>query len=633
MSARIFYTLVTVFVLFVVSPSFAQDDDAVPRQRGSKIIDDSTRNIYGPNTSHYYFQEDFFFNRNLKYTIDTSAWNFHQFSSVQRHNNFYQDLGNIGTAIRPIYSEVSEKIGANTGFDAYNLYWNDETIRYFDTKSPYSNMKIIIGGKGRAVTRVTFSRNITPRWNFGINYRALLIDKQIQRQGKGDRNVRSTYYDLFSVFHTKDSTYSIFLNYRKNTQQVNEYGGVLVNENDFTYSDFFLNNARPNLTEAESGDKQSDYSLFHQFKVGSGLQIYHKADFYKQRSSFYDSSPENDFYDAIVIDSAETRDQIDFRTLRNEAGIKGSLLKLFYNGYAAIRHFNIDYKYFDESNFYLDTSDDELYLGGRIELQVDSLIEVKGWVEWMMDERYQIHGSIRTKWFEASAKRSVSTPAFLQQAYNGSHDRWLNNFTNVEATEVKGNLIYESRRLGVYPGVRFSTFRNYIFFKQDTSNVQDVLPIQSAGYQTWFSPELKLSFLITKHITFTGQALYTTILENSEDAIQVPDVFINAQLAYSNIWFNGNMDFQFGADMHWKSAYYASGYDPVIQQFYQQQAFESPSFPVIDVFLSMKIKRARFFVKYNNLIKAFSSYGNIPTPYYPGIQNLIDYGLDWSFYN
>jgi Putative porin len=633
LSVRIFYTFITVFIFLSISPSVAQvDDGAVPLRRGSKIIDDSTKNIYGPNTSHYYYQDDFFFNRNLRYTIDTSAWNFHRFNYVQRYNNFHQDLGNIGTAIQPIYNQVSEKIGANTGFNAYNLYWDDESIRYFDTKSPYSNMKIIIGGKGRAVTRVTFSRNITPRWNFGMSYRALLIDKQVQRQGKGDRNVRSTYYDLYSVFHTKDSTYSVFVNYRKNTQQVNEYGGVLVGDY-YQYSDFFLDNAQPNLTDATSDDKQSDYSLFHQFKPGSGLQVYHKADFYKQRNRFYDNDPDTTYYDVTIIDSAKTSDQFDFRTLRNEIGIKGNLLKLFYNGYVAVRHFDVDYKYIDESNFYLDTSDDELYLGGRMELQVDSLIEVKGWVEWMMDERYQIRGSIRTKWFEASVKRSVSTPAYLQQAYRASHDLWLNSFTNVEASEIKGNLIYQSKRIAIYPGIRFSTFRNYIFFKQDTSNAQHVLPIQSSGYQTWVSPELNLSFTVARHINFIGQALYTTVLENSEDAIQVPEMFINAQLSYSNIWFNGNMDFQTGVDVHWKSAYYAPGYDPVIQQFYQQRDFVSPSFPIVDVFLNIKIKRARVFVKYNNLLMLFSSYGNIPTPYYPGIRNLIDFGFDWSFYN
>ncbi len=621
--------------LVLAFPSIAQEEVPNPRT-GSQIIDDSTKHIYGPNTSRYYYEEDFFFNRNALHPIDTTSWNFHRFNYVQRFDNFYQDLGNIGTAIRPVYNQVSENIGTSSGFDTYDLYWNNETIRYYDTKSPYSNMKVILGGKGRSVTRVTFSRNITPRWNFGFNYRALLIDKQIARQGKGDRNVRSTYYDLYSVYHTKDSTYSIFLNYRKNAHQADESGGVLVG-GDFTYSEFFLtgdDSAQPSLTEAESNDTRSAYHLFHQYKVGSALQLYHKSDLYKQRNRFIDGQPENTFYDVIVVDSATSRDQVEYRTFRNEVGAKGSLFKLFYNGYAAWRKYSMDYRYFYEDNFYLDTSDDEFYVGGKIALQIDSIIAVKGWTEWMLDDRYQIQGSIRTKWFEASASRSVSTPTFLQQAYRGSHDVWLNSFTNVEATEVKGNLIYQSKVFGVYPGVRFSTFRNYIFFKENpASSGQKVLPLQSSGYQTWVSPELNLSVTLAKHINLIAQGIYTEVLENSEDAIRVPELFVNGQLSYSNIWFKGNLDFQAGIDLHWKSAYYAPAYDPVIQQYYTQQEFLVPSFPVIDVFLNAKIRRARIFVKYNNVLMLFSSYGNIPTPYYPGIRNLLDFGFDWSFYD
>jgi hypothetical protein len=334
------------------------------------------------------------------------------------------------------------------------------------------------------------------------------------------------------------------------------------------------------------------------------------------------------------VDSATTRDQVELKTMRNEVGVKGNLLKLFYNGYAAFRKFTMEYKYFYEDYLDFDTDDNELYVGGRIALQIDSLIEVKGWAEWMLDARYQIHGSIQTRWFEASVKRSVSTPSFLSQAYRGSHNVWLNEFNNMEGTEVKGNLIYRSSVLSVYPGVRFTTLRNHIFFKDTQQETgQRALPMQSEGFQTWVSPELRFTLTLYKHITLNTQTLYTKVLENADDAIQVPDLFVNAQLVYSNIWFNGNFDFQAGVNGHWKSAYYAPSYDLAIQQFYIQQEYEAPSFPIVDLFINAKIKRARIFLKYNNVVKAFSDYGNVPTPFYPGINNLLDFGFDWSFYD
>lgn len=622
--------------LIISITSWAQEEGPTIR-RGSRIIDDTTRNIYGPNTSRFFYEEDFFNNQAKLHSIDTTPWNFDRFSYVQRYDNFYQDLGNIGTAIKPIYSPVTETIGVSSGFDVYDLYWKSETIKYYDTKSPYSNMYVMLGGKGRSVTRVTFSRNISPQWNVGFNYRVLLIDKQIQRQGKGDRHVRGTYYDLYTTYHTKDSAYTLFLNYRRNVQQVDEYGGVFI-EGDYTYSKLFKsgdNEPDPSLTEAESNERRANFHFFHQYKLGSEIQVYHKLDLQKHRNRFNDSDPDNKYYnDYVVVDSATTRDQVELQTFRNELGVKGNLHKLFYNGYAAFRKFNMEYKYFYEDNFFLDTDDNEFYVGGRMALQLDSLIEVKGRAEWMLDDRYFIQGSIRTKWFEASAKRSVATPAFVPQAYRGSHNVWLNEFNTMEGTEVNGNLIYQSKVISVYPGVRFSTFRNYIFFKEtNQEGGQPALPMQSEGFQTLVSPELRFTLTLQKHVILSTQTLYTKILENADDAIQVPDVFVNAQLVYANIWFNGNFDFQAGVNGHWKSAYYAPSYDPVIQQFYTQLKYEAPSFPIVDLFINVKIKRARVFLKYNNLLKAFSDYGNVPTPFYPGINNLLDFGFDWSFYD
>ena len=215
------------FISFIWSAAgVIQAQDQEPTRRGSRIIDDTTKQVYGPKTSKYYFEKDVFFNRITYHPIDTSIRNFHRYNFVQRYNNLYQDLGNIATPINPIFYRVPDVIGVTSGFNAYNLYWDDEVIRYHDTKSPYTNIRAILGGKGRSMTRVTFSRNITPQWNFGFTYRALLIDKQIQRNGKGDRHVRGTYYDIYTSYQSPDSAYRLMFNYRRSHHETDEYGGI-----------------------------------------------------------------------------------------------------------------------------------------------------------------------------------------------------------------------------------------------------------------------------------------------------------------------------------------------------------------------------------------------------------------------
>ncbi len=637
LSLQVIFSRRILFVVAVLVSSslYAQEEERETRTRSS-IIDDSTKQVYGPTTSRVFYEEDIFFNRWISYPIDTVIRNFHRFSFVNRFDNLFQDLGNIGTAMRPIYNEVPAAIGVTSGFDAYDVYWDANAPKYYNTRSPYSNLNVLLGGNGRSLTNIRYARNINPRWNFGFNYNGIFIDKQIQRQGKGDRNARSESYDLFMSYHNKDSSYTALLGFKRMYHRVFEYGGVRTDD-EFVLADLFEENAQPWLINAESNVLRRNYHLYHQYKVGEALQVYHRFDSDRRRHRFYDdfsTEPFANFFDAVIIDSALTRDQVKFNTLRNEGGIKGNLLKLFYNGYVALRNYNMEYRYFIQDDFYIPTKGSEFYVGGRMALQLDSLIEVRGLLESMLDSRYRVEGSIKTKWFSASLKRSVASPTFLQQAYRGSHDVWLNYFSPVESSELRGNLIYESNWLSLYPGIRLATYRNYVFFKQGDFGIdQTVLPVQSSGFQTLALPELSVRVNPFKNTTLSSQVIYAKILENADNAIQLPEFFVNAQLAYANIWFHGNFDFQVGVDLHWKSAYYAYGYDPVVQQYHTQQNFKSPSFPLMDVFLNAKIIRGRVFFKYNNVLKAFSSFGNVPTPFYPGVVNVFDFGFDWSFFD
>jgi hypothetical protein len=635
--SRFCFTLIAIFSLCAAGNLFAQEDLEKASRKGSRIIDDSTRQIYGPTTSQWFTRDDLFLDSWKTYPIDTVSENFHWFDFNPKYQNNFQDLGNIGTAAQPVMQPVLQTIGATSGFSTYDLYWNDWNVNYFNTRSPYSNMNVILGGKGRSLTNITYTRNITPTWNFGFDYHGLFIDKQVQRSGKGDRNVRSNDYDLFMSYHTRDSAYAVLGSFRRMFHRVSEYGGVKPTD-EYRVSDLFEQNAQPWLTEAESNDLRRGYFLYHQYRLNRGFQVYHQLQSDRQRNQFLDNLDQeingDEFFDAIVVDSAETHDEVRFNAMRNDVGVKGNLSRLFYNGFVGFRNFSMEYKYLNEEFLEVPASGNEWYVGGSMFIDLDSLLRIGGNAEWMLDNRYKINAELKTKWVEATLSRAVTTPAFVHQAYRGSHDQWLNDFTETEASRLWGALHYRSRVLRISPGVALATWRNLIFFKKGNyGGDQTVLPIQSSGYQTVLNPELRISVWPVKHLQVSAFGIYAKVLENADDALQIPEWFVNAQVAYSNIWFNGNFDFQIGVDLHWKSAYFAYGYDPAIQQFYQQREIQAPDFPVMDVFFNAKIIRGRIFLRYHNLLKAFLSSGNVPTPYYPGVQNVLDFGFDWSFYD
>ncbi|MBT1697383.1 hypothetical protein KK083_10885 [Fulvivirgaceae bacterium PWU4] len=645
-----FRLLIAGLLVLCALASMAQQEG---NRRGSRVIDDTTKQVYGPNTSRYFYEQDAFENREVLHPIDTSINNFHRWDYVQRYNNLYQDLGLFGTAIQPIYYQAPDVIGVRSGSTVYDVYWDSEAVRYYNTHSPYSNMRVILGGRGRSLTRATFSRNINENWNFGFTYRGLFIDKQVGGSGKNDRITRSNYYDFYTTYQSKDSTYRLFFNFRRGFHRVEEYGGVSLDSlQSLDLANYFETNAQPWLTNAESNDLRIAVHLFHEYKVGKALQLYHTFDRYRQKSNFLDiqTATSADYYDYQEIDNDSTRDVSKFKTVRNEIGIKGNLLKLFYNGYYAIRHYSMSNPNFTADGILNASGNDHLtydslkigsmignesYLGGRMSLKLDSIGEVSGWAEVMQEGNYRLQGEIRSRWFEARLTQMQYEPTFFEQAYRGAHDVWNNNFGNTSLTRLNGYLHYNSRVFNISPGLTFTRLRNYVFFKQvsEVDTVQQVLPVQSGGNQVMASPEVRLSVTFLRHITLSGRAIYTHMIENADSAIQVPKLFVNAQLSYSNVFFNGNLDMHAGVDVHWKSPYYAPGYDPAVRQFYTQTSFEVPSFPLVDLFFGARIKRGRVFFKYHNLVYALTKEGYLPTPNYPAQRNAFDFGFDWSFYD
>jgi hypothetical protein len=627
-----------ILFLFLSGCLYAQNP-TTPKRKGSRVFDDTTKQVYGPNTSKYYYEEDVFYNRKIIHSIDTFIRNFHRWNYVQRNNNLYQDLGNVGTAIRPIYYQAPQTIGVRTGFEAYDLYWNSEKIRYYDTKSPYSNMNVILGGRGRSLTRATFSRNISPRWNFGFTYRGFFIDKQVpQRKGKGDREVKSNYYDFYTAYHSKDSIYRIFASFQRTFHRVFEPGGVQLTR-DTSYNAYYADNAVVWLSAAESNDLRTNFHFNHQIQAGQGLQVYHTIDRYKQKEKFVDLyKTDKAFYKHIEIPGDSTHDVAKYVVVRNEFGVKGNILNLFYNGYYAIRHFNMTYTNWLQDSLRVPARGDENYVGGRMELRLDSIGVVNGWVEANKDGNLRIEGNIVSKWFDGSIKQLNYKPSFAQQAYLGAHNKWNNVFANVQSSEIKGNIYYRSKVLLVSPGFSFTRLHNYVFFNQNNTGAKNdatqlEIPVQSKGDQVFVSPEFKVAATFFKHFTISNQTIYTKFIQNADNAIRVPQLFVNTQVSYANIHYHGNLDMHAGIDVHWRSAYYAPGYDPATRQFYNQDKIETKAFPIVDLFLNAKVKRGRILLKYNNLLQAFTKTGYFATPFYPGQRNIIDFGFDWSFYD
>ncbi|MBZ0245987.1 MAG: putative porin [Cyclobacteriaceae bacterium] len=610
---------------------------AKAQRRGSQVVDDSTRNVYGPHTTKWITEEDLFYDRNNYQPVDTSIHNYHRWNYVNRLNNTYKDLGNIGTPLFPIFPVLEGSIGVSTGFRVYDQYFLTEEPKYFDTKSPYTRMRIIWGGQGRAMTRIEFSRNVNERWNFGFNYRPILVDKQILRANKGDRQTISHYYDAYTAYRSENNKYQLLFNYRRIRHSVVEMGGVNIVETaaDSTYQSLFDPNITPKLTAASSVQLQNQAHLFHQYRIGNGLQLYHQSDLGKKVNTYKDNLNTDPaaYYDnkENVNDTPnDVSDSTRFSYWTNELGVKGKIGSVFYNGYLKSRAYKFRYKYITEDTLDIPLTDDEYYIGGRLSYEHDSLTHITAWLEYLDGGNYRAEATLKSRWIDAKAIQLLSKPPFIYNAYRGSFDLWNNSFRNTFSTQLEAFGKLQLGRIFVSPGFRYTSLRDYIYFKEDNyvGTSQTVLPVQSSGKQELLSPELRFEVKFFRNMYLRPQVIYSTFLVNDDNALRVPELFVNTQLAYENQWFNNNLEVQIGIDFHWQSAYYDFGYDPAMQQYYAQDEVKSPAFPLTDIFLNGKMKRGRFFFKYSNLVQAFTQEGYLSTPVYPGQRNIFDFGFE-----
>lgn len=668
--------LFVVLILLALS-AFAQvKQDSIPRRpvrtktaapisptqqsrRGSKIVNDSLKNPYGPSTTRWTTEREMFTAKTNFRPLDTAINNYHRWTFVQKSANFYHDLGNNGTALNPIFPVIPGSIGATAGFNAYAPYWNEE-LKLFDTKSPYTRMYVVWGGQGRAATRIEYSRNINKKWNVSFNYRPILTDKQVLRNGRADRNVISHYYDFYTHYTTKDDRYKIVAAYQRIRHRVIENGGVTFNGIEQLDTAFnrvykgFFDNVSPNLTSASSYEQHNKYHLFHQFNVAK-VQAYHIMDFEKQSNWYRDDLTKDPitYYPYNRIDTIKriSKDSTSFKTFQNQIGIKGQIGKknnLFYNGWVKFRTYNLWNKYMDTDTIAQPAHATEKYVGGEIQYALDSIQHISGLIEVLNGGYSRIESTGHMRWFDFTAIHRISKPTMLQTAYSGRFDGWSNDFKSVESIYLAAFPKVQLGPLFISPGLTYTAFVNYIYFRRGTFTgfkagategsvvsytYQKMMPVQASAPVQYATPQVSMDVRFLRKFHFKPQVLYTKVLTDRDSALRVPTFFMNGQLAYEGDLFKKAIQVQIGVDAHWHSSYNPMAYNPATQTFYNQYALKPPSYLLADLFLNGKIKHGRFFIKYHNVLQKFKGVGYMPTPYYRGVTTILDFGFELMLFD
>lgn len=596
-----------------------------------KLIDDSTKMVFGPKTTLYFLEKEIRKNITKKYEVDTVLTNFHNYEPVARTGWMYQDLGNIGSAAKPIFYHAPQMIGTTSGFHVYDLYHHAaDSMRYFDTKSPYTQMNAFFGGGNRNMLDLAFARNINPRWNVGFNFNTIRARKTLNPNARDDNLTENNSYSFYTNYRSEDGKYLLLANLSRMRHVVNEQGGIISPDIDTTSLFFAYEDAKVWLRNSRATDLRVDYHLYHEYELVKGWQVYHVFDKRKQDVLFRsnlnssDSLFFNRFSPERFIRNDTTYNRNHFSEWRNEMGFKGDIGPLYYNAFAKFRtgRMHVYDSIRRRNNF------NELFLGGALRGEISEKWRFEAEGEYLLPGAFRIQGLFVSPFLEASYTKSLYKPTSMQQLYSGNHHRWENSFSNIGVDQIKGVLKADFPSWNFRPNITLNRVNNYVFFNEHQQATQ------SDGEAYMVVPGLTFSFHIKKKFFWESEMYYTVITGEGRDNFRIPELWANSRIYFDSPMFEENLFIQIGLEGRFKSDNFAEAYNPALQQFYLQNDFNVFAYPVLDFFMNLRINRTRVLVRMNHInINMMNEPGYFVTPNFTGLRRTLDLGISWPLFD
>ena len=671
----LFFTLIYCFIAFPSTlyaqqfpgragsfPGFGgtQGGTGASKTGGRAGIDDSTKAIYGPTTSRFFLESDLFNNRKKLYTTDTALNGTHLYNFVQRNQSLYQDLGNLGTAMRPVFYEEPVQIGTQNGFYAYAPYaYQTMQVKYYDTKSPFTRMYFVLGGRNQNVLNFDFSQNINSRWNAGFQIQRVTSRQQFGVNLATDPSrflAQSWGFLAQTNYHSKNDKYTLLLHFNHLNHEAEEQGGVLPVRGASGEIISYTFDGLAKLPQAKGFDRRNMWHVYHQYILAPGFQVYHRLDYNRSINTFYDTSLTSDstltkYYPAVrpdlfskartlQLDSATTHQDIFYRLLENNVGLKGiyQIGQSAFNYRAYMRH--RIYSQTGQYNRQPVTGDsvysstyrnparfidrNEVFLGLWLGYYLpDSSTRITAEGEYLLGRDIRLEGQLESKLITAGYRSIFASPTLMQQRFESNHYSWSNNFGLRGTQHAYGNLNLRYKKVGLQPSLDYYLLTNYVYFDQDA------IPRQLNGAFSVLRAGVGTQFAIGK-FQATAQGYYTLV--SRSDILRIPKLFLNLRATYDLI-FAKVLYIQAGAELHYKSAYYADAYMPLTQQFFLQSQKKVEGYLLADVFANLRINRTRLFVKMSHVNQGILQPTYFVAPDYLGMRRSFAFGVDWYLFD
>lgn len=615
--------------------------------------------------------------------IDTVLHRFQVYSHANAFKASNPTISDLNAPIQPL-DYANRMPYQDFLFTQYSKYYihNSDDILYYSARKPYTiiNYEAVFPAlKNEQKLNIIHTQNVNTAINLGA-----IFDLNYEFGTYINQKTSSNGISLFGSYQGK--RYSIYGNVNSSKIKYAENGGVL---NDTLYSKFSysapeyknldIRNIQVNLSFANSLTKEQSLFIIQRFyltgsykddsirnksKWNEALSVIHQLRFQRTSRTFNDfmklsntnGSPlDSGFYSRFnlvpKLDRDTTLDSVYFRRFENifqlafntkqwlnvpaelRIGLKS---QLDYTNIVTLDTLNRKYTTFSKefsssSNSYINTA--------LVANLINRFSRSTSWgasLEYYLtdykandlDLRGDISQSIRKNFImRLSGHYTTTEPGYFLKNFKSNYFNWSNKFDKQKNTNVKLSLAHLKSKFFI--DAQLDLYNNYVYLNDKAIPQQ----INTA----FIVSSVTISKLIDWGIFHTDiRGTVQKTFNDNNNAISIPE-FSGYNSTYLALQlFKKEMKLNFGYDLYYNTAYYADAYMPVTGLFYQQREVKLGNHPNTDVFVNFKVKRIRFFFKYERLNDLLFNQRTFLAPHYPADPTVsvpLKFGLSWTFYD
>jgi hypothetical protein len=615
-------------------PPFQLPADSIKKHRDSTHV------------SFFYSDFETLGNLNL-HQNDTAITGFQNFDMLYKHDRFFATLGNFGQNYRsltPFSSMI--KSGFDYGihnFDQY-LYQND-SVKYYKVFKTYTELTYTQGAKKEQNFHAVFSRNIYRSLNLGFDFHVMSSPGAYSRQGTNHIN-----FVLTSQFFTKNKRYGIIANMTINRLRNYENGGL-------KYDSIFEENLETNrsvipvnLASAQNRIRETGFFMKNYLDLSrhvknekdsipgtSGIpelgRLTYAFQYNRQIQNFMDNQPDSGFFPPPVLDTVHTYDSLTVKKIINDVvwsnpSFKPNRQLRVFQLEAGIRQQYSEVSMHGVRDFFL-----QFIPHGKIIFTPFSSLKLEATGDYVFGDYNEGDLSLRVKLsttlgsqlknggtISLTGDYIFQQPGWFYTRYTGNSYQWDTSWHKQGL--ISGGFNYSFKFFET--GVNISRISNFIYL--DSLSLPRQYQSQFGYLQCYLNGILDFWKFKLK-----AQLVYHTI--QGTTVLRLPSFMGNVEFYFTQELFNGAATLQPGLNIFYNTSYYADSYNPAIRSFYLQDKKEIGNYAYMDVFINLKIQRARFFFTYTHFNAGFMGRSYYTTPDYPMQDGAFKFGVAWRFHD